>query len=58
MKLFNRKEITNAIRHLALDHSSLASMQPQSYVVSLIHATAKMKIEDPVIWQSLASYVS
>jgi len=58
LKLHKRPEITDAIRHIALDFNALSSLQPQSYVSALIHAVSKMKIDDPIIWQSLASYVA
>jgi hypothetical protein len=46
LNLHKRDEITGALRGMALDHNALSMLQPQSYVTSLIHATAKMKIDD------------
>jgi hypothetical protein len=58
LKLFNRSEIVDALRHISQDHGTLSLMKPQSYVAAMIHATSKMKITDQVVWQSLAGYVA
>lgn len=59
LKLYeDRPEIMGAVRSLALNHNALASLTPQTFVTTFIYSTMKMKIEDPEVWSSLASYVS
>lgn len=58
LNLFKRPEILAAVKHMATDLTQLAQLQPQTYVTSLIHSTAKMQIDDAEVWNSLASYVA
>ena len=59
LKIYEKRpEIMQAVRSLALNHEALASLTPQTFVTTFIYATMKMKIEDPEVWNSLASYVS
>ena len=53
-----RQDVVNAIRYIALDHSILANLKQQSYVTTLIHTMAKMRMKDAQSWLSLASYFS
>lgn len=58
IKIFKeRPEIMEAVRSLTLDHKVLASFDRLSYVSSLIHCVARMKIDDEQIWASLASFI-
>lgn len=58
VKLYKeRKEVMDAIRSIALDHSVMASIKKQSYVTSFIHAVGRMQIDDEEIWGSLAAYM-
>lgn len=50
LALYNRPEIVDAVRHMALSHATLSRMRKQSYVVALMHAACKMKIDDLQIW--------
>lgn len=47
-----------AVRSLALNHETMSSLQPNSFVTTFIYAIMKMKIEDPEVWTSLAGFVS
>jgi hypothetical protein len=58
LNLLKRPEILAAVRHVSTDLGQLASLRPQTYVTSLIHSVAKMRIDDAEIWNSLASYVA
>ena len=46
-----------AIEMIALDHQVLASL-PASYVASFIHAVAKMRVDDPKVWGSIAAFLA
>jgi len=58
IKIFKeRSEIMSVINDLALDHRTLAQLDKLSYVSSLVHCIARMKIDFEEIWGSLASFV-
>lgn len=53
----DRDEIMKVVLDLTLDHRLLASLEKLSYVSSLVHCVARMKIDDEQVWASLASFV-
>jgi len=57
LKLFKRKEILNVVRSLCGNPALLDNLQPFGYFNSLVYATMKMKIDDPLVWTLLADAI-
>ena len=58
LKLYKeRPEVMDAIEAVACSHQELAALPKLSYVSSLIHCVAKMRVDDEIVWSSLASFL-
>ena len=59
MKIYKeRPELLRLVKAISQDHALLSSLEPKSYVATFIHSVMKMRIDDPIVWSSLASFVA